>query len=49
MQGFSFGVKPRPKLLDQTPGPIYQVGCTTLGIAAAERLADKEMNRIAVL
>mmetsp|Transcript_9241 Transcript_9241/g.19760 ORF Transcript_9241/g.19760 Transcript_9241/m.19760 type:complete len:457 (-) Transcript_9241:679-2049(-) len=48
-KGFSFGLKPRPKMRDPVPGPIYQIGCTTLGIAAAQPMTQTEMQQVAVL
>lgn len=48
-KGFSFGVKPKSRTADTVPGPIYETGCTTLGIAAAIPMTRKEMNQIAVL
>lgn len=42
-------MKPKPALRESTPGPIYAVGCTTLGIAAAERMTQQQLDQIAVL
>lgn len=48
-KGKTFGVRHASSSREVTPGPHYKVGCTTLGIAAAEPLYKKEMDRIAVL
>ena len=49
-QGYSFGLKTKIKTTsDETPGPIYSIGCTTLGIAAAVPLTDAQINLVAVL
>ena len=49
-KGYSFGLKTKIKTTsDETPGPIYAIGCTTLGIAAAEPMTDEQIARVAVL
>ena len=48
-RGFSFGLRPKPSAREQVPGPIYQVGCSTLGIAAAQPIKKSEMIQVAVL
>ena len=49
-KGFTFGVSRQDQsLTHSSPGPIYKIGCTTLGVAAAEPMVQKEIDRIAVL
>jgi hypothetical protein len=50
LKGFTFGMKTKYKTTaDMTPGPIYKIGVTTLGIAAAVPMTDRQLNQIAVL
>ncbi|GAX74665.1 hypothetical protein CEUSTIGMA_g2113.t1 [Chlamydomonas eustigma] len=49
-KGFTFGVKTKYKTTaDITPGPIYKIGVTTLGIAASVPMTDNQLNKIAIL
>lgn len=48
-RGFSFGLKPRPATREVVPGPQYQVGASTLGIAAAGRVKKEDMGMSVVL
>lgn len=48
-KGFTFGVRPKPSKLHPTPGPHYKIGCSTLGIAASEKLKKSELDRVVVL
>ncbi|KAG1667463.1 hypothetical protein FOA52_012218 [Chlamydomonas sp. UWO 241] len=48
-KGYTFGLKPKARGVEEGPGPIYQVGCSTLGTAAAESLTPMEMRAVAVL
>eukprot|EP00798_Chlamydomonas_sp_ICE-L_P030387 gene30387-35394_t len=48
-KGYTFGVRHKKHVQEKTPGPQYRVGCTTLGIAAAEPMYQDDMDRVAVL
>eukprot|EP00197_Chlamydomonas_leiostraca_P011511 CAMPEP_0202871732 /NCGR_PEP_ID=MMETSP1391-20130828/19510_1 /ASSEMBLY_ACC=CAM_ASM_000867 /TAXON_ID=1034604 /ORGANISM="Chlamydomonas leiostraca, Strain SAG 11-49" /LENGTH=470 /DNA_ID=CAMNT_0049552615 /DNA_START=1 /DNA_END=1413 /DNA_ORIENTATION=- len=48
-KGYTFGVKPKPKTHECAPGPIYAVGCSTLGVAAADKVSKARMTDTVVL
>ncbi|GAX82475.1 hypothetical protein CEUSTIGMA_g9902.t1 [Chlamydomonas eustigma] len=49
-KGFTFGMKTKYRTTaDITPGPIYKIGVTTLGISASVPMTDHQLNQIAIL
>lgn len=48
-KGFTMQKRYKSKEVDAVPGPVYAVGCSTLGIAAAEPMTRAQMTQVVVL
>lgn len=48
-KGVTMGHRPKARSVESSPGPIYEVGCSTLGVAAAQPVTAAELRQVAVL